>query len=341
MRPIRPGTFLEEPVRRFQISLLMLLVLILMGSAGYMVLEQIGLVDAIYMTVITISTVGFMEVTPLSPEGRMFTVALIILGVGVGAWAIRTGVEVSLGDTLWHSVQKRKMIKTINDLSGHYIVCGFGRIGRQIARDMELRNEPFVIIDHNPEKLDLIRERGFLHIAGDATHDETMAAAGIERAAGLVAALNSDADNVLAVLTARGLNPELLIVARAGDEKAESKLRRAGADRVVSPYAIGGHRLALAILQPDVNDFFNRIFNVEERDVDIDGIPVHHTSPIRNQQIVDCDLRSLWGLTIIGIKQKSGEFHISPDPQRRIEEGETLIVIGRPDLIAECKRSLR
>lgn len=337
MRLKTPGTFLKEPIRKFQTSLLMLLVLVMVGSAGYMLLERMGLIDAVYMTVITISTVGFMEVQPLSPEGRLYTVILIVLGVGTAAWAIRNGVEITLGDTLWHSVQKRKMHKSIDSLSGHYLICGFGRIGRQIARDMRQRDEAFVVIDQNPDQLEAIRELGFSYVDGDATHDDTLIEAGIERARGFVAALNSDADNVLAVLTARGLNPGLLIVARAGDEMAESKLRRAGADRVVSPYSIGGHRLALAILQPAVHDFFSRVFSVEQPDMDIDEIPVGPRSPMLDQAIADSDMRRLWGLTVIGVRRTDGEFDISPDPERRIERGETLIVIGRPDRIAECR----
>lgn len=323
---------LDEPIRKFQISLLLLVGLVLFGTAGYMWLEDMRPVDAVYMTIITISTVGFGEVRALSPEGRVFTIMLILLGVGVGAWAIRNGVEVVLGDTLWYSVQQRKMKKMIDALNGHYIICGFGRIGRQIASDMKQRDQPFLIIDSNPERVEMIRERGMLCVTGDATQDEVLMEAGIERASGLVAALNSDADNVLAVLTARGLNPKLLIVARAGNEKSESKLTRAGADRVVSPYAIGGNRLALAMLQPVVHDFFSHVFNVEDPDVDVNAIPVTDRSPLAGKTIADSDLRNVWGLTVIGIKQVDGVFSISPDARRRIEQSETLIVIGEPGL---------
>ncbi|MCB0711107.1 MAG: potassium channel protein [Ignavibacteriae bacterium] len=325
-------------MRRFQISLLMLLMLVAGGTLGYILLEGMQGIDALYMTIITITTVGFGEVRQLSPEGRIFTILLIILGVGVGAWAIRNGVEIVLGDTLWHSVQQKKMNKIIKELSGHYIICGYGRIGRQIARDMALRNEPFVVIDQNSERIEWVREKNMLYVLGDATHDEMLIEAGIERAGGLVAALNSDADNVLAVLTARGLNPNLQIVARAGDETVENKLRRAGADRVVSPYAIGGHRLALAMLQPAVHDFFNRVFNVEQADVDIGEIPVLTSSPLKGKTIAECDLRNSWGLIVIGIRKTDGTFNISPDARHPVEEGETLIVIGPPELIFNYKQ---
>ena len=338
MTRIRIGELLEEPLRKFQISLLLLVALAAGGTFGYILLEDMQIVEALYMTVITITTVGFGEVRQLSSEGRIFTILLIILGVGAGAWAIRNGVEIVLGDTLWHSVRKKKMEKIINNLSGHYIVCGYGRIGRQIARDMYSRNEPFVIIDQNPDRIELIREKEFLYVQGDATQDEVLTDAGIEKAHGLVTALNSDADNVLAVLTARGLNPNLQIVARAGDETVENKLRRAGADRVVSPYVIGGHRLALAILQPTVHEFFNRVFNVEQADVDIDEIPVTPSSSLRGKTIAECDLRRTWGLIVIGIRKTDGTFNISPDARHPISQGETLIVIGPPELINEYKR---
>ena len=316
----------------------MLILLIAGGTLGYMQLEGMSAVESLYMTIITITTVGFGEVRELSREGRIFTIVLIVLGVGAGAWAIRNGVEVVLSNTLWHSVQQRKMKKIIDNLSGHYIICGYGRIGRQIARDMALREQPFVVVDQSSEQIDIIREKKWLYVSGDATQDEILLSAGIAQAQGLVAALNSDADNVLAILTARGLNPNLLIVARAGDERTENKLRRAGADRVVSPYAIGGHRLALAMLQPTVHDFFSRVFNVEQADIDIDEIPVTRSSSLSGKTIAECDLRKTWNLIVIGIKKNDRTFNISPDAQHHIDEGDTLIVIGPPKLIERYKR---
>jgi len=222
-------------------------------------------------------------------------------------------------------------MKTIESLEGHYIICGFGRIGRQIARDMTWRNEKFLIIDNSQERIDWIRDANYNYVSGDATLDETLYAAGITRAAGLIAALTSDANNVLAVLTARGLNPNLVIVARAGNDSAESKLKRAGADRVVSPYVIGGHRLALSMLQPTVHDFFNRVFNVEHPDVDLGELLISDDCPLVGKSIAECQLRKQWELIIIGIKQLDGEFTVSPEAHRVINAGETIIAMGSPD----------
>ena len=330
------GKLLEEPLRKFQISILLLVMIVVVGSLGYMMLEHMPAVEALYMTVITITTVGFGEVRELSELGRIFTIILIVLGIGAGAWAIRNGVEIVLDDTLWHSVQQRKMKKIIDNISGHYIICGFGRIGRQIARNMALRGQSFIVIEQDADRIEMIREKGWLYLNGDARQDEMLVNAGIMQAEGLVAALKSDADNVLAVLTARGLNPNLHIVARAGHERAENKLLRAGADRVVSPYAIGGHRLALAILQPTVHDFFSRIFTVEH--ADIDEIPVNTSSALSGKTIAQCNLRNEWGLIVVGIKKRDGTFSISPDAQHSIIDGETLIVIGPPEQI-ECYRT--
>ena len=334
------GNYLDDPVRRFRASLLLLLSLIGFGTLGYMLLEGLSVLNALYMTIITITTVGYGEIGNPGPAGRVFTIILIVFGVGAGAWAIRNGVEVILGDTLWHSMQLKKMKERIENLTGHYIVCGYGRIGRQIVQDMGIRQEEFVVIELGEEESEELREAGHLYVQGDATLDATFERAGIERAAGVIAALNSDADNVLSVLTARGMNPDLQIVARAGDEKVVAKLKRAGADRVVSTYAIGGHRLALSILQPTVHDFFTHVFNVEQPDVDIGEVEVRENSVLDGRSIVECDLRQKWDLTVIGIRRSTGEFTISPDARRKLEVGETLIVIGDPQRIREMRRSV-
>lgn len=324
-------TSLNDPLHRFQASLFLLGLVVVVGTVGFVLISDLSLINALYMTVITITTVGFGEISEPTNLSRAFTIVLILLGVGTGAWAIRNGVEVALGDTLWHSVQRKKMMKTIESLEGHYIICGFGRIGRQIARDMTWRNEKFLIIDNSQERIDWIRDANYNYVSGDATLDETLYAAGITRAAGLIAALTSDANNVLAVLTARGLNPNLVIVARAGNDSAESKLKRAGADRVVSPYVIGGHRLALSMLQPTVHDFFNRVFNVEHPDVDLGELLISDDCPLVGKSIAECQLRKQWELIIIGIKQLDCEFTVSPEAHRVINAGETIIAMGSPD----------
>lgn len=293
------------------------------------------------MTIITLTTVGFGEVVPLSDAGRVFTMVLILLGVGTLGWGLRNAAEVVLGQQLWMSVRQRRMEKTLNTLENHYIVCGYGRMGRQIVRDLRARNEPFVVVDMSATIAEELLEEGIAHVTGDATRDEVLQEAGIERACGLVAALDTDADNVLAVLTARGLNSTVTIVARTATEEAESKLRRAGADRVVSPYVIGGHRLALGLLRPTVHDFLNHIFHLgDELNMDVGQVLVRRDSHLVGQTLAGCDLRRVWNLNVLAIQRPDGDFITSPDGNHTIMSGETLIVIGPRDSIYELEAEL-
>ena len=332
-----------DPLRQLQLSMLSLLTLVAVGTFGYMWLEGMSWIDALYMTIITLTTVGFGEIKPLSPRGRLFTIGLIVVGVGLAAWALRSAVEVVLGDRFWLSVSQRRIKSQLTSLRNHYIVCGYGRMGRQIARDLRARREPFVVIDSSPEAAEELLEQGLLHIQGDATHDKVLIQAGVQRARGLVAVLDTDADNVLVVLTARVLNPNVLIVARATSEVAEDKLLRAGADRVVSPYVIGGHRLALALIQPVVHDFLNHLFHFgesdEARNVEIGEVHVKENSPLAGQTLEKCDLRRLYQLTVIAVQEPDGSFIFTPNADYRIQPGETLIVIGPPQSIYALERA--
>lgn len=319
---------LNEPLRRFRFSILLLVLLLVGGTVGYVAIEGMGLIDAFYMTVITLATVGFGEVHPLSQLGRLYTTAFIIIGVGAGAWAITNGIEVLFGESVWVSMQRRRMDRLLMDLQNHYIVCGFGRMGRQIVRDLVNRNEPFVVIERDPRVEDTLIAEGYPYLMGDAEDDAVLRRAGVARARGIVAALNSDAANVLTVLTSREFNPNILVVARAASESSEAKLRRAGADRVVNPDAIGGHRLALALLQPKVHDFMSKIFNIEEMEVDIGEVIVLQGAEIAGRTIAETNIRNRWNLTILAMQTPTGEFIISPDARRIIEPGETLILIG-------------
>ncbi len=326
--------WMANPLRRFQISLGMILLVATVGVLGYMLLEGISALDALYMTVITLTTVGFREVTELSTVGRVFTIVLIMTGVITVAWAARNAAEVVLGESLWKTVRRQRMEARIKGLEEHYILCGYGRIGQQIARDLEARGEAFVVVDQQPEKAEVLREAGYLYLIGDATDEDVLEQAGVRRARGLVATLNSDADNVLSVLTARGLSEHLLIAARASNESSISKLRRAGADRVVSPYVIGGHRLALSLLRPSVDDFLSQLFHFgDDLDVDIGQMTVEEGSPLAGQTIAGSDLRKKWGLTILGIVSPEGKLDMTPSGDHELRSGETLIVIGARDAI--------
>lgn len=336
----RVDEWMADPLRRFQASLGMIMLVATVGVLGYMLLEGMAALDALYMTVITLTTVGFREVTDLSTMGRVFTIILILTGVVAVAWAARNAAEVVLGESLWITVRRQRMEARIRALEEHYILCGHGRIGQQIARDLEARGEAFVVVDQEPEKAEVLREEGYLYLVGDATDEAILEEAGVSRAKGLVATLNSDADNVLSVLTARGLNQDLLVVARASNEASISKLRRAGADRVVSPYVIGGHRLALALLRPSVDDFLNQLFHFgEDLDVDIGQLTVEEGAPLAGQTIAGSDLRRKWGLTVLGIVSADGELNMTPSSDHRLQAGETLIVIGARNAIYELEEA--
>jgi voltage-gated potassium channel len=329
---------LAEPVRQLQLSLFLLAGLVAVGVFGYVVLEGMSFVEALYMTVITLATVGFKEVVDLDTAGMLFTTFLIIVGVGTAAWAISNAAEVMLGQTFWKSVQRRRNREMVNDMQDHYIICGYGRLGRQILRDLNARGEPFTVVDWDEDLEEELLSSDIPHITDDATTEETLRRANVEHARGIVAALDDDAQNVLTVLTARELNPRLLIIARAGSESLESKLLRAGADRVVTPSSIGGHRLALALLRPAVHDFFGRIFTLgAEPDVDVGQITVPGDSPFAGQTIEGCDLRRIRNVSILAIRRTDGGFDMTPGAQRLIEPGETLIFIGPAEAVYDLE----
>ncbi|HYH82668.1 MAG TPA: potassium channel protein [Longimicrobium sp.] len=329
---------LGDPVRQFQFTLVMLGLVLVVGTIGYHLIEKLTWLDAAYMTVITVATVGFGELRPFTPEGRVFTMGLIIVGVGTGAWAATRAVDVVLGQTLWLSVQRKRMRRALEGMRDHYVICGHGRLGTRIERDLRARGESFVVIDWSEQLEEFFLGENIAHVIGDATHDDVLVAAGIARARGLVAALDSDASNVLAVLSAREMNPDLLIVARANSEASESKLRRAGADRVVTPDAIGGHRLALALLRPAVHDLFNEVFSFGvEIAVDVGQITIDPRSPFAGQTVAGCDLRRLRNVSILAIRELSGGFALNPAADRVVTPGETLIVIGPAQSVYELE----
>jgi voltage-gated potassium channel len=329
---------LGSPVRQLQLAVACLGLLVAVGTVGYRVVEGMGWLDALYMTVITVTTVGFGEVQPLHPAGRLFTIALLVFGVAAGAWTAATTVEVLLGPSLWLSVQRRKMRQAVDTLRDHFIVCGHGRLGTRIVHDLHTRGESYVVVEMSAAQEERLAADDVPYVMGDATTDEVLLKAGVARARGLVAALDSDASNVLAVVTARLHNPALLIVARANSEPSEHKLLRAGADRVVTPESIGGHRLALALLRPAVNDLFNEIFSFgREIEVDVGQITIPAGSPFAGQTVAGCDLRRLRNVSILAIREAEGRFELNPDAQRVVAAGETLIVIGPADAVYELE----
>lgn len=331
---------LVDPLRRMQLSVFVLISLNLIGTAAYMLLEGWSFGDSLYMTVITIATVGFGEVGELSEAGRFFTILLIYVGIGAATSAITNAVSLAAGPVLWGSLRERRLRAVVENIENHYIVCGYGRMGRQIIRDLQARDEPFVLVDKSQEITSMLVEMGIPHVIGDATQDDVLYEAGIQRAKGLVAALSSDAGNIMTVLTARELNPRLFIVARVVRVETESKLRRAGANRVINPYQIGGHRIALSLMRPAVHDFLEQLFHFGTgHQIDIGQIHVLPNSELDGQTIATCNLRETHNVTVLAIREPNGRLHISPAPTTRFKPHAELIVIGSPEAIYELERT--
>lgn len=328
------NNMLNDPVRGLQVSLLMLLLLVVFGAVGYMLIERMTPVDALYMTVITISTVGFGEISPLGVPGRAFTTLLILTGVITATTALGNLASILLGQHLWQSLRERRMLEELDKLNNHYIICGHGRMGDQVARDLRDRGLPYVVVDRDPEHRANFLETNTLHLIGDATDDEALRSVGILRARGLVATLDNDPDNLMTVLSARGLNPDLLIVTRTTSHEAESKLRRAGADHVISPWQTGGHRLAMALLRPAVHDFMDLLLEPEvNRGWELGQISIEENSELAGHSIAEAGLYQSSAVTVLAIRQADGEITLIPSPQRVLRRGETIICVGPPGSI--------
>jgi voltage-gated potassium channel len=304
---------------------------------GYQWLEGWELLESLYMTIITLTTVGFGEVRPLNNAGKVFTVVLIIAGVGTVAYSIGLFTEFMVEGRLRDILGKRKLQKEIDKLKDHYIVCGYGRIGKIVCQEFIQHQVPFVIIEKEPQFIDEINQEGLLVIAGDATDESALLKAGVDRAKALVAVLSCDADNVFITLTARGLNPNLFIVARAEGSAAEQKLIRAGADKVVLPYLVGGNRLANAVLRPAVVDFIEIASQRTQMDLLMEEIAVMEGSRLDNKALKDSGISRELGIIIIAIKKTNGEMVFNPSFNTEIFAGDKLIALGNPDQLKKLE----
>lgn len=291
-------------------------------------LERMGIVDALYMTVITISTVGFGEVKPLTPMGRLFTMGLIFSGGGLVAYTL-TGVATFLLSGEWRSNwEHKRRIRMLSQLLNHTIVCGYGRVGRHVAHELKAEGIPFVIIDPNHEKIVQIQDAGYLSMHGDAANEAHLKEAGIDRARGLVAAANSDAENVFIVLTARSMRKDLLIVARANYEESESKLLRAGANRLILPYRIAGRRMVTMLIRPDVADFLDEMSHTSGMELILDQIQIMQTSPLVGQTLAEAQLPHTLGITVIACKLPNGQPDTRPGPGTVLHADGQIIALG-------------
>ena len=300
---------------------------VLTGTVGYVLIEHARVFDALYMTVITVSTIGFREVFPLSTAGRTFTMLLAVAGVGIMLYAVSVVAAIIVETDLRRMFGLRKEHRMIDKLSNHMIVCGAGRTGHAILEILQSRREPFVAIEKDEESCRRLEASGVLAVHGDATHEDTLRAAGIERASTLIAALADDAHNVYTILLARQLNPSIRIIARAAEEESEDQLRLAGADKVVNPYRIGAMRIAYTALKPTVIDFLDASLPGTGGELELAEIKVDAKSRLAGGTLAGANVRQRFGIIVVALRR--GEQSIfNPAPDIRIEPGDVLVALG-------------
>jgi len=316
-------------MKKILAGIFILIVILIYGTSGYMFIEDMSLTDAVYMTVISITTVGFSEVRPLSPAGKYFTVVLIFGGVGFFLYMVSLITEAMLAGGLHTFLGRKNMEKKLNVMKDHYIVCGFGRIGKVISKILHENNRPFMIIENNPEEIAAIKELGYLVLEGDSTNDDMLNKAHIMDAKSLIAVTSSDADNVYIILSARGLKSEIYILARSSGKKgAETKLLRAGANKVFSPYEIGARRMAQSLLRPTVIDFIDLTVHEGELGLRLEELQVSDKATFANKTLMDSGIRSEHDLIVVAIKRLKGEMLFNPNPNTEILPGDILVVLG-------------
>jgi len=325
--------------KKLILSLILIIIVLLSGTAGYYFIEGWNLFDSLYMTAITISTVGFHEIEPLSKAGKVFTIGFIFFSLGVVAYAVNYGVKAIFEGEIQGVFWRRKLKKTLESLENHYIVCGYGRMGKVIGKEFKTKGIPFVIVEKEPQELDV--DDDVIVTYGDATRDDLLKSVGIEKAKGLISVLDSDAQNIYVVLSARGLNKDLFIVARANEEGADYKLTRAGADKVVSPYHIGGIRIAHTILKPTVVDFLELTAKTGNMEIQIEEVVVEEESSLVGKTIKEADIRAKNWVVIVALKNENGKILFNPRADTMIEGGDRVVVIGEPEHFNQFKKMAR
>jgi len=336
---------LDQKYRRIQKELLAgaiaLGCVFLTGTLWYYLVEGWSLADAAYMTVITLSTVGFGEIEPLGKRGRIFTIALILMGVITIGYIVNRFTEAVIQGYFQEGIRLQQQRRIMDSLSGHYIICGFSRTGRQIAKEFRAEDVSFVIIDSDVESVQRAQVEGYIVYQGDATLDESLLQVGVERAICIVAALPSDAENLYTVLSAKTLNPSIRAIARASTEEALQKLQRGGADAVISPYITGGKRMAAAALRPEVMDFVDGIISGTDRQLYMEEFLINSaTSPFVGQTLGKARLRAQTGALLLAIRRVQGELIGGPTAETVLMPGDVLIAMGTSEQLRALNQLL-
>lgn len=317
----------------------MLVMWTLVGTAGFVVLEGWSVGDAFYMTVITLSTVGFGEVHPLSPGGRIFASLLIIGGLATAIYTFTRLGQVVLEGELLGGLGRRRMRKELSSTKDHYILCGFGRATRPVAEGLAHKDLPFCVIDMNPATEPLLQDLGYLYLIDDATSDEALVNAGIQHARAVLTLLPSDADNLYVTVSAKALNPDIRVIARAGDERGEVKLRRGGAHEVISPYNLASHRILQAATSPAVLQFMKHVSDRHYMEMSLVEATVGENSRMKGQSIAESKLRSDYGVVIVAIRRDE-QMLFNPGPQESIFAGDVLVLMGHDEKLAQTQLAL-
>jgi len=329
-------------LRTFILPLGLLFSVLLLGAAGYSLIEGWSLSDSLYMTVITVATVGFGEVHELSRAGKIYTIIVILVGVGVVGFTLSNFTAILVSGKIRELLRAGKMQKRIANLKAHYIVCGAGKMGYEAIRELVFERKGLVVIDTDSEKARKLESEGVAVIQGDATHDDVLHQAGVEQATGLLAVLPEDAANVYVTLSARGMNPSLFIIARGADESSQNKLLKAGANRVVLPYHIGGRRMAYSLVRPEIVDFLDVVMGKDEMSLRMEIVRVGENSVLAGRTLKESNIRKeTGGALIMGLIRRGGTMIPNPDRETQILAGDQLIVLGRIEQIQQLEQLTR
>ncbi len=330
-----------NPFKRLIPPIIILLVIVTVGITGYTLIEGWSLLEAAYMLVITLFTVGFGEVHTLSAAGKVLTMLIIVSGVGTAIYAVGQIGEIIVEGQIFGYRRRKRMERKIKEMKDHYIICGFGRVGHQVAEEFEAAKRPYVVIDTKPETADELEPKGIPYVVGDVTSDKNLEEAGIKKAKGLIASADSDTANVFVTLAARALNQGIYIVARASSRDTEDKLKMAGANRVISPYFISGRRIAALAIRPVTSDFLDMVMHGEHLEFSLREVEIPDRSPLIDKSLAEAEIRQKSGATVLAIRKMDGGFNLQPLAMSKIEKGDILIVVGTQEQLELLEKMVK